>query len=197
MGVQVSPGERMLADLAEEQWNEYKRRFVPLEEANAARAMAKLPGEHERAIGKSVADTYSQNGSQIRGLNPNTGRIANLGVADMAGRSAAFGERAQTGEDYARKLNAIQTGKGLSASSIAGLSSSAQIQARNEALREETKAAISQNNASMYGSLAGMATGAGMYYMANRKPTVQPVQPSPSISTYHPTLNPGGVTPHF
>ncbi len=190
MSTQKNPGERMLADLAEEQWNDYKSRFVPLEEANAARARAKLPGEHERAIGKSVADTYSQRGEQIRGINPNSGRIAGIGVADAAGRSAAFGERAQTGEDFARKLNAIQTGKGLSASSIAGLSSSAQIQARNEALRDETKAAISQNNASMYGSLAGMGAGAGMYYMANRTPTVQP---SPRINSFHPTMNPSGV----
>ena len=107
---QASSEERALystqADIAREQWDEYKRLGVPIQESLAAEASAPISeSEYATNIGRAGADVdqaYDQAGTEFRsslgryGLNPGSGRFAS-GLRSLALGRAADKSGAMTG----------------------------------------------------------------------------------------------------
>jgi len=80
----VSQAERDQANLAEEQWNDYQARFIPLENHYIGK-LNRIRDDRNLATGRANADVSqaydaSQNGIQAHqlasseGINPNSGR---------------------------------------------------------------------------------------------------------------------------
>ena len=94
------------ADIAREQWDEYKRLGVPIQEGLAAEASAPISeSEYATNIGRAGADVdqaYDQAGTQFRsslgryGLNPGSGRFAS-GLRSLSLGRAASKAGAMTG----------------------------------------------------------------------------------------------------
>ena len=181
----VNPGERALADLSMDQWNNYKTRFKPLEKRYATDQMSASREAKDKVVLGSMANVQKSAGEGFStlmangagaGINPNSGKMLGLtskfgaGMASAAGSGAAGANDAVSGQKWAGTAKAMRMGRGQASSSIAGLTASEQLRAQSEALRERTNASIQSSNYSMYGNLAGMAAGAGMYYGGNRTP---------------------------
>jgi len=158
--IEETAEEKELAQLASERWAEYRDTFRPLEnqymgevdELGEQGAMAQVTGQ---------AATNVQQGTEMRGINPNTG---------MPNQGAAFGQaRAQATsnaglglqEQHKRGLQSvIQIGQGQSAKSLQGLSDVAG-QAAQEA-QQDAFADFNQSQA--WANLAGNVAGAGTRY---------------------------------
>ena len=94
------------AEIAREQWDEYKRLGVPIQESLAAEASAPISeSEYATNIGRAGADVdqaYDQAGTEFRsslgryGLNPGSGRFAS-GLRSLALGRAADKSGAMTG----------------------------------------------------------------------------------------------------
>ena len=107
---QASGEERALystqAEIAREQWDEYKRLGVPIQESLAAEASAPISeSEYATNIGRAGADVdqaYDQAGTEFRsslgryGLNPGSGRFAS-GLRSLSLGRAASKAGAMTG----------------------------------------------------------------------------------------------------
>ena len=107
---QASSEERALyssqAEIAREQWDEYKRLGVPIQESLAAEASAPISeSEYATNIGRAGADVdqaYDKAGTEFRsslgryGLNPGSGRFAS-GLRSLALGRAADKSGAMTG----------------------------------------------------------------------------------------------------
>ena len=110
------------------------------------------------------------------GVNPNSGRGLALtsNISNKMGSSAALGtvgaNDAATGRHWSGMVKSMNLGKGQASQSVAGLTSSAVLRSQANALKEQTNDAIKASNYNMYGNIAGMMAGAGMYYYGNRKP---------------------------
>jgi len=172
--------ERTLADLAEQQWQDYKTRFQPLEKLYTAELVADKPGERVKAISASAAEGQGgaagaadamRKGMGAAGLTPSSTRsiaAMNSMYNDMGAATggAASGADLAIGDKRARGiLQAVAQGRGIQQDSIANQTSSAISQAQNQYLYDKTKGAISSSNWGLLGNLAGMGMGYASYKM--------------------------------
>ena len=179
----IDKGQREIADLAMEQWTDYKTRFKPLEKQYAADMMNVSEADRSKAIAGSMANVQ-KNSSQgfdtlmrqsgAAGVNPASGKSMGL-VSDFgnkmgtaAGTGVAGANDAIEGRRWAGITKSMRMGRGQAAESVAGLTTSAQLRMQNEALKTQTENAIKSSNYNLYGNLAGMGAGAGMYYAGGR-----------------------------
>ena len=167
--VQVSPGERAMADLAMQQWMDYKKRFQPLER----KFVKELTNEkYRRGIklgqanaGASQAVDKALSAQRTRalaaGINPNSGKFASL--TQSGARGAAVGKTMagmsnQIKADRVSNLgSAIQVGRGIKSIGTAGYKDSARLGLSQAMATAELN--NFQDNA--LGNVAG--TAAGMY----------------------------------
>jgi len=179
----INKGERELADLAMEQWNDYKSRFQPLEHRYATDMANVSQAERDKAVAGSMANVQ-KNASQgvnalmeqsgAAGVNPGSGKSMGLvssfsdKMAAAGGAGAAGANDAVAGRQWAGITKSMRQGRGQASGSVAGITASAQLSAQNDALKSKVNDAIKSSNYNLYGNLAGMAAGAGMYYYGGR-----------------------------
>ena len=126
------------AKIAQDQWNQYKTTFQPLETDLAAKAKTYgTPAEQEAAAGRANADvtsSFDQARKQAmlglsgsRGLNPNDpaydAKIASTNLSEAATKAGAETQARIQARDlgFAKELDAIGIGKGIPASSANSL----------------------------------------------------------------------------
>jgi len=173
--VQISPGERALADISEKQWNDYKTNFAPLDKQIIARAQDKNRGRaliSNMATGAAgqaanAAEQTIKRRMMGRGVNVNSGSfMQGLGNAQRA-RGAGVGlsgAKADTASDqrYARTMmNAIAHGRGVKGVGVQGMNSAASLSSRNAISQANYQSQANAARMSAIGSIVGMA-GAGV-----------------------------------
>lgn len=181
----AADANRTQAEIANDQWNNYKKTYQPLENALVAEATNyDSPENLARAAGDASATNASEFGkvkealSRTPGLDPSSpafqAGMTQLGLQQAASSAVTQNAARQGVADtaYARKLNAVSLGKGLPAQASAGLSSVASFNA-NMAANAQAQA---NQNAAGWGSLASRAfTGIANYN--------QPAATTPASST--------------
>ncbi|RMH34827.1 MAG: hypothetical protein D6694_14995 [Gammaproteobacteria bacterium] len=168
--VQVSPGERAMADLAMQQWMDYKKRFQPLEKkfvkeltSEKYRRGIKL-GQANAGASQAVDKTLASQRTNAfaAGINPNSGKFA--AMTKSGARGAAIGKTVagmsnQIKADRVSNLgNAIQVGRGIKSIGTAGYKDSARLGLSQAAATAELN--NFQDNA--LGNVAGTAIGTYM-----------------------------------
>lgn len=178
-------GDVILGDLAMDQWEDYKSRFLPLEKSFAARMMDDSPAKRNQVVSGAMAnvqDAMAKGNEAMTkratgaGINPNSGRVMGIGAeyAGTMGKSAAIGavgaDDSVTGGRWAGMTKSMRMGRGQASQSIAGLTSSAYLAEQAKALESQTDNYIKSSNYGMYGGLVGTAVGAGMYNFGGLQP---------------------------
>ena len=182
-GVSISPGERTNADIAQQQWNDYKTMYMPQDTQMIARAQDKNRG---RTLGVNMAaggaglayDAATQGvikNLESSGVNPNSGKFA-MATADMSrSRGSGVGKAAVGGDISADKryaggmFNVISHGRGQQGIGLGGIRDSAMVQssaAINDAMwKSRENAAMTQGLTKLAG--AGIGYGIGKYQQNN------------------------------
>ncbi len=169
----AADANRTQAQIANDQWQNYKKNYQPLENALVAEATNyDSPENYARAAGEASATNASEFGkvkdalARTPGLDPSSpafqAGMTQLGLQQAASSAVTQNAARQGVADtaYARKLNAVSLGKGLPAQASAGLSSVASFNA-NMAANAQAQA---NQNAAGWGSLASRAfTGIANY----------------------------------
>jgi hypothetical protein len=169
----AADSSRTQAAIANDQWQNYKKNYQPLENALVAEATNyDSPENYAKAAGEAAATNASEFGKvkealgRTPGLDPSSSAyqagMTQLGLQQAASSAVTQNAARQGVADtaYARKLNAISLGKGLPAQASAGLSSVAGFNA-NMAANAQAQA---NQTASGWGSLATRAfTGIANY----------------------------------
>ncbi len=169
----AADANRTQAQIANDQWQNYKKNYQPLENALVAEAgNYDSPENFAKAAGEASATNASEFGkvkealARTPGLDPSSpafqAGMTQLGLQQAASSAVTQNAARQGVADtaYARKLNAVSLGKGLPAQASAGLSSVARFNA-NMAANAQAQA---NQNADGWGSLATRAfTGIANY----------------------------------
>ena len=169
----AADANRTQAQIANDQWQNYKKNYQPLENALVAEAVNyDSPENFAKAAGEASATNASEFGkvkealARTPGLDPSSpafqAGMTQLGLQQAASSAVTQNAARQGVADtaYARKLNAVSLGKGLPAQASAGLSSVASFNA-NMAANAQAQA---NQNAAGWGSLASRAfTGIANY----------------------------------
>lgn len=168
--VQQSEGERMLADLAEEQWQDYQTRFIPLENSFMDR-MENIRDERPLATGRAAATVsqsfdpaYTEVAGQkiVRGAAPGSGAFAG-GLADVAvaegksrGRAVVAADRDTENRYYAGQQQIVNLGRGVATDANLGMRRMAGMGAATASA--EAQASTIESNA--WNEAAGTVAGA-------------------------------------
>lgn len=170
--VEESPGERALADLSEDQWEDYQDRFIPIEHAFMDR-VDDIRDERPLAVGRGAAtatqaydDAYDtvNNQNMQRGAAPSSGAfmagLDSVGMkeADTKGRMMVGADRETEERYYAGKQQVVNLGRGQSTQASLGMRRSAGLDAATA--RSDARAASTVTNAKWgaTGTLAGVGT---------------------------------------
>jgi len=184
---QKSQAERDQANLAEEQWNDYQARFVPLENHYIGK-LNRIRDDRNLATGRANADVSqaydaSQNGIQAHqfasgeGINPNSGRytgsLADLSTARATGLSSAMTAADQNTENryYAGQGRLVALGQGQSSDANVGFNNLAGLESARERSEAYARQARTDANYNAAGTVIGMGASAYMH-----KPTKTPTQ---------------------
>lgn len=181
--VEETPEEIALAEIAMERWNDYKQRFIPVEN----QAISDVMGESETSseFGPGMANIASQSqfsqlepavasGLVRRGARPGSGAFEGgmIGLGLDRTASSAQGQANALGLQRTQNLQNMQTlinmGQGQATGALSGLGDAASF-ANQQAILDARASAAARN---AIGSAIG--TGAGMYYgnmNNNRIPT--------------------------
>ncbi len=169
--VQESEGERMMADLSEEQWQDYQDRFIPLENQFMKR-VDNIRDERDLAVGRAGAtvtqafdDTHKNviDMNTRRGAAPGSGMF-NAGLADASVAEAKSKGTAMVGADrntekryYAGKQQVVNMGRGVATDANLGMRTMAGLDAATA--RSDAQAASTVNRAmwDAAGTAAGVA----------------------------------------
>ncbi len=180
-GVQVSTGERQLADLSQEQWNDYKANYRPLDSQMITRAQDK---NRARTIGSNMATGASgqafdqADAGVMRKLsasrvNPNSGRgisaISNMKRArgNSVGR-AGVGSEIEADKRYAGGMfNVAAHGRGVKGIALNGINTTARISSQNAIYDAKFKA---DESAAMIGGISKAAGAAATFGMGITAP---------------------------
>jgi len=175
-GVQISQGERGLADLSQEQWLDYKKSYQPLDAQMLTRAQDK---NRARTIGSNMAtggagqafdqaDASVMRNLSASGANPNSGRgisaISNMKRARgvSVGR-AGVGSEIEADKRYAGGMfNAAAHGRGVKGIALNGINTTARISSQNAIYDAKFKADESAAMINGISKAAGAAATAGM-----------------------------------
>lgn len=174
--VEQSEGERMLADLSEEQWNDYQDRFIPIENAYMER-LDSIRDERPLATGRAAASTTQafdaahkdvMEGNMQRGAGPGSGRFS-AGLADMAvaeggskGNAIVRADRDTEKRYYAGQQQIVNLGRGVATDANLGMRRSAGLESATA--RSDAQAASTVSGAwyGAAGTVAGAAGRAGL-----------------------------------
>ncbi len=174
--VQISQGERQLADLSLEQWNDYKVNYQPLDQQMIARSGDKnrnrTNGINMATGGAGQAFDAAEKGVMkslsVGGVNPNSGRGVSV-IADMKrGRGVSVGKAGvsseiETDKRYAGTMfNTAAHGRGVKGVALNGINATA-VRSHNNAV-SDAKFKSDENVAMINGisKAAGAAAGIGM-----------------------------------
>jgi len=172
-GVQISQGERDLADLAEQRWLDYQHDGVPMERKYAARTLAANKIDSRRlgiagATAGQIIDKGQNQANQgmiLRGINPSSGAFIsnNSGSERAAGvGSALAAQNSSNTAGYLAGLDrAVKVGHGLSVSGQQGISHAAGLQLASNIGRAQAAQIESQGIGQAIGAGIGTFIGAG------------------------------------
>lgn len=190
----AADANRTQSQIANDQWNNYKKTYQPLENALVAEAgNYDSPENYAKAAGEAAATNASEFGKvkealgRTPGLDPSSSAyqagMTQLGLQQAASSAVTQNAARQGVADtaYARKLNAVSLGKGLPAQASAGLSSVAGFNA-NMAANAQAQA---NQNAAGWGSLASRAfTGVANYMQKPSTPAATTTTPQTQFGGY-------------
>jgi len=176
--VQVSPGERQLADLAQQQWNDYKAMYQPLDKQLLARAKDK---NRNRTKGINIAtggagqafdaaDANAMKGLSAAGVNPNSGKGVSVISSMKRGRGTSVGKSGVSAniaadQRYAgRMFNAAAHGRGSQGIALNGIYKTAALSNQNAIADANYR---TQQNTAMVNGISTVA-GAGIGMGARR-----------------------------
>jgi hypothetical protein len=99
------PEEKELAKIAEEQWQEYKLRYIPIENEWMQRVEGlNDPGAHESARGMAASEFAQANPDAVQRMQ------AGMGAGDMVRRSQAMPEFTKSANNLAQIKNRASLG---------------------------------------------------------------------------------------
>ena len=169
--VKESKGEKAARKVASKQWNDYKKRYRPVEDRYIEQVRS-LQKETPLAVSRGIADTAQaydpvrkRREAQLmaKGVNPNSGRFAgetqDLGLRRAKSAAGAANEGRQGSQDRFLEglMSAVKNGRDIAASANQGFRARAEQTAqkvRSEAAYEEEKY---DQNMDLIGTAAGGA----------------------------------------
>lgn len=170
--VEQSEGERMLADLADEQWDDYQARFIPLENAFIGR-MENVRNERPLATGRAAATVtqafdpaYEDVGRTMiqRGAAPGSGAFT-AGLADIAaaegsarGKAVVAADRDTENRYYAGQQQIVNLGRGVATDANIGMRRMAGL--GDATARADAQASMTESDA-IHGAIGTVAGAAG------------------------------------
>jgi hypothetical protein len=155
--------ERAQAEIAEQKWSRYTRRFQPLENQLIGKVLAYgSKADRERSVGDAVLSMRKAQGTTP--INPNNKASASTGIANAVNlaSSATEGESFNRQRETSGLKGAVDLGAGLDSGATQMVSRLAAIEgqeARANAIQDATEKANTMNG---IGTLAGLAVGKGM-----------------------------------
>jgi hypothetical protein len=166
---QINPEEQMLADISQEKWDEYKKRYVPLENEWIAKT-ADLNSQkyHNQASSLASNEVKSQYGQQTQGLagsmvGGNQGGASHFGRANylaQANNITQARNQANLGvtDRYLKGTESvIAMGQGKSTEALKGIADVADSSVNGQIKTNINKFEQQQAGLGMYGAVAGAA----------------------------------------
>ena len=194
---------RLQSEIAQDQWNQYKRIYQPMEETYVNDAQNfDSPENYAKAAGSASATVASQFGkardqlTRTPGLDPSSGAyqagMTNLGLSEAASGAVAQNAARQGVKDqaYTMKTNALNLGKGLPGTASQGLGQAAGLglyQARGAQAQSNVEAqALGQ--VFTPDTLMGIGRGASDW-LGNNKSSSGAFVPDKAMAGYMPEFN--------
>jgi len=163
---QINPEEQALANISQEKWDEYKARYVPLENQWIDKAN-KLDNQsyHNDASGMASNEVKAQYGPQTAGLaeamqGQRVGKADYLNQAENITQARNKANLGVTDRYLRGQEGVIAMGQGQSATALQGMSDVADTSVNAQIRNNENKFKQQQSNQGMYGAVAGAAVGA-------------------------------------
>lgn len=168
----TTKGEKAQAKVAKQQWADYEKRYIPIENKFIEQARS-LQDEDKLAVSRAVADSAQaydpvrkRREAQMmgKGVNPNagkfTGEMQDLGLSKAATTAKTGNEGRLASESRFLKglMTAVKNGRGIADQANYGFQAAAKAQAsaaHTEAAREQAQW---DDNMDLAGTVAGAAT---------------------------------------
>lgn len=189
---------KLQSQIAQDQWNQYKRIYQPMEEAYVADAQNfDSPENYSKAAGSASATVASQFGkaraqlTRTPGLDPSSGAyqagLTGLGLAEAANGAVAQNAARQGVKDqaYTMKTNALNLGKGLAGTASAGLGSVAS-SSLAQANASQTQA---NGQAAALGQVVNRVMPSVSNWLGNNKGSSGAFVPDQGMAGYQPEFN--------
>ncbi|WP_031431832.1 hypothetical protein [Methylomicrobium agile] len=163
---QVNPEEQMMAGISKAKWEDYKKRYIPLENQWIKQVQGlDNPMYHNQASSLASNEAKMQYGPQTQGLADSMvgGRVGQADYLDQAKTISQARNKANLGvtDRYLQGLEGvIAMGQGQSVQSLQGLSDVANNSVQGQINSGKSKFDNDQGNANMWGTFTGMATAA-------------------------------------
>ncbi len=203
-GVPETPEEIELAQIASERWEDYKQKFIPVE--NQAISDVTKEFDNPSEFGANVANTSTQmafspveasmaRGLTTRGAGPGSGAFTGgiVGLNTDRAASSGLGQANAYGVQRTQNLQNMQSlinmGQGQAGSGLSGLGDAATLAQRNAFLDSRASAAARAALGQAAGAVAG---GVGSYY-AN----LSSGGSSPQFNSMMNDYNSSSTTPQF
>ena len=174
--VQESEAEKQMAELAGEQWDDYKERFVPLENEFMG-TMDEIRNERPLATGRaantvtqaydSAYDTVSMNNTS-RGADPSSGSsmmgLAEVGTREADDKAGAVVKADQSTENryYAGQQQVVNMGRGVATEANLGMRTMAGLDAAEARSNAQASATETSARVGAFGTVTGAAGRAGL-----------------------------------
>lgn len=185
--VEETSQQRALADYASQQWGDYKKRWLPLQQnlATQIQEMGKPDSSiRQQAEGRASTDTAARFGqaqgalektlANNVGLGSSRAKLAITGLGDDAAKSTGLGITAadqQVDDAYTQALGALAaTGRGERQAVGNGLSQQAENSGRQAAADAQASLEDRQGNAQVAGQVVGFGLQRGMKGFGNPTP---------------------------
>ena len=182
----ASDAETLSLGMARDQWADYQKRFIPLEN-KFIDMVHKKPWQYERArgmAGADIAQAAAPNSRLLATSSPNSG----ASIMDFADNTAAYGTslsratndvtNSVTNQHYAGLMKAVNLGRGIADSADLGIRNAAA--ASSEQALAQARAQNTER-AGLYNAIgSGVGTYAGYRFGGTGQTTpttTQPVQP--------------------
>jgi hypothetical protein len=160
---QINPEEQALANISQEKWDEYKARYVPLENQWIDKSNTlNNQNYHNDASGMASNEVKAQYGQQTGGLASSVQgqRIGKADYLNQAENITQARNKANLGvtDRYLRgQEGVIAMGQGQSATALQGMNDVANTSVDAQIRNNENKFKQQQSNQGMYGTIAGAA----------------------------------------
>lgn len=172
---QTNPEEQALAAISQQKWNEYKKRYIPLENQWIEQVQSlDNPMYHNQASSQVSNESKIQFGAQTPGLANSTvgGGVGNADYLNQAKTISQARNKANLGvtDRYLKGLEGvIAMGQGQSVQSLQGLSDVADTSVQGQINAARNKFDNDQGKLDTWGTFAGAATAATTDYQDKKK----------------------------